>query len=140
MKKSIVVFALSLAMSSATAQVLKDAEVPAQVKKAFTTQYPKITVEAWEKHADKFEAYYKEGKVKKGVSIDNSGNIHDLFSEVAVAELPKAAVTYLEKNAPGAKIKEAYSMIEASGESFYVVEANGKDHVFTHEGNFVKTK
>ncbi len=131
---------MSLLIGSATAQVLKDAEVPAQVKKAFATQYPKTAVEAWEKHAGIYEAYYKDGKAKKGVSIDNSGNIHDLFSEVAVAELPKTAVSYLEKNAPGVKIKEVFSMIDASGESFYVVEANGKDHVFSHDGNFVKTK
>lgn len=138
MKKTFFMLMLSLFTGILSAQQLKEAEVPAPVKKSFSKQYPAMKVESWRKAGELYEARYVESKQRKGVTISAAGDIMELKNEVAVTELPAAIKNYVAQNASNAKISEAYTRVDVSGITFYDVTVNSTVYVFDFDGNFVK--
>ena len=56
MKKIILMAGSLFVINTATAQQLKEAEVPTNVKASFTKKYATSKVEAWEKEGEDYEA------------------------------------------------------------------------------------
>lgn len=137
MKKSFLVLIFSLFAGMVSAQVLKEAEVPAPVKKSFSKQYPAMKVESWRKTGDLYEARYIEAKEGKGVTFAVNGDLMELKNEIAVASLPSTIKNYVAQNTNNAKISEAYTRVDISGVTFYDVSVNTAVYVFDFDGNFV---
>jgi len=137
MKKYFIAAVILLVGNYASAQKLKDSDVPGVVKTAFDKQYPG-TKAKWEKEDGNFEAgFKKDGKV---VSVVYSGTGALLETEVAIkeSELPSASMEYIKSNYKGKKIKETAKITKADGTVNYEAEIGGKDVVFDSNGKFIK--
>ncbi len=122
---------------SATAQNIKEAEVPSVAKAAFQKQYAN-TPAKWEKENENYEVNFKkDGKTMSAV-IDKLGTIIETETDIAVNELPQNVKTYLKSHYKDAKVKEAAKIVKANGEVNYEGEVNGKDVIFDNNGKFIK--
>lgn len=139
MKKTAMIIALGLGLSSANAQKIKESDVPAAVKATFAKQYPDIKSVKWEKEGVNYEVGFDLKKVETSVLIDASGSILETESEIKVNELPKETSDYVTKNLPGKKIKEASRIIDTKGVITYEAEIDKVDYIFDATGKFIKT-
>ena len=138
MKKSILLSALGFIAISINAQEVKEKDVPANIKAAFTKAHPAAKVDEWEKEGDNYEVKFTENKVESSVDIGPNGQILETESEIKVAELPKAVTEYCTKNMPGKKIKEAAKITDATGKVTYEAEVGKNDYIFDSNGVFIK--
>ena len=138
MKKSILLVAIGFTTLTACAQKMKEADVPAAVKAAFTKAYPNTKAGSWEKENGNFEAEFDVNKSEMSVLIDPSGNITETETEIKVAELSKTITDYCAKNYPGKKIAEASKIVDAKGVITYEAEINKTDVLFSADGKFIK--
>lgn len=138
MKKLFVIAFICFTYSlTASAQKLKDAEVPAAAKAAFQKQFPN-TKAGWEKEKENYEVNFKkDGKVMSSV-IDKNGAILETETDIAVSALPSSVRTYVKDHYKGAKIKEAAEIIRGNGEKNFEAEVGGKDVLFDANGKFLK--
>ena len=134
--------AVSLIAVSATAQKIKEAEVPADVKSAFAKKYPGAKVEEWEKEGGDFEAEFDWNKTESSALFSANGSFKALEQEIKIAELPKAVTDYCTKNYAAYKLNEASKITEASGKIMYEAELKkAKEHfdlIFDNNGGFIK--
>jgi len=130
---------LSLTVTRATAQKLKNANVPDVVKNALLKKYPTASNVTWEKEKGNFEANWG-GKSKEDNSVvfTPDGAFVEMVVAIPVADLPLGVVTYVKAHYPGAKITEAGKVTDAKGKISYEAEVKGKDLLFDEEGNFEK--
>lgn len=135
----IVIASLSLGTGLANAQKLKESEVPAAVKAAFTKQFPNVKDAEWGKEETDFEAEFDQNKMETSLLIDANGNVLKTENEIEVSALPKAASEYVAKNVGGKKIKEASKITDAKGQVTYEAEVDDTDYVFDPNGTFIKT-
>ncbi len=139
--KTILILAAVMASSAAFAQKVKEADVPAKVKEAFSKQYPGAKAE-WEKEGADFEAEFDLDKIETSAVYDMNGTFKELEQEIKVAALPKGVTDYCAKNFAGYKLEEAAKITEASGKTMYEAEMEkGKEHfdaIFDDKGNFIK--
>jgi hypothetical protein len=138
MKKTILLLAAVLLGFAANAQTIKEADVPAGVKAAFTKLYPAAKVKKWEKENGNYEAEFDYNKVETSVLIGPNNNLLETEIEIKVAELPKAVSDYCTKNMPGKKIKEASKITSADGKVSYEAEVDEADYIFDASGTFIK--
>jgi hypothetical protein len=142
MKAILIVIACALTFSKATAQKIKEAEVPAKVKEAFASKYVGAKVEKWEKEDAGYEAEFDLNKVESSAVFDENGNFKEIEQEIKTASLPKGAAEYCTKNFDGYKISEAAIITDASGKVTYEAEmTKGKEHfdaLFDDKGTFIK--
>lgn len=138
MKKSIFVLAGLMISLVASAQKLKESEVPSLVKEAFQKSYKDPKDVEWEKEDANYEVEFETGKTDQSVVYDTNGNVLETEIEINVAELPSAAKDYMAKNYKEAKIKEVKKITQSAGAINYEVEIKGKDIVFDANGGFVK--
>ena len=138
MKKSILLSALGFIAISMNAQEVKEADVPASIKAAFTKAHPAAKVDEWEKEGDNYEVKFTENKIESSVDIGPNGQILETESEIKVAELPKAVAEYCTKNMPGKKIKEAAKITDATGKVTYEAEVGEDDYIFDSNGVFIE--
>ena len=138
MKKSILLLAIGFISITANAQKMKEADVPAAVKAAFTKQYPAVKDAKWELENGKYEAGFDLNKVETSLLIDATGNIIETESEIKVSELSKTITDYCAKNYAGKTIKEASEIIDAKGVVTYEAEINKTDVLFDANGKFIK--
>ncbi len=124
-----------LIISCATAQKLKQSEVPVAVKESLKKHFPTIKAEAWEKEGANFEAEFDLNKVETSAVFDTNGYLIETESEIAISAFPQAATTYLATKYKGQKIKEISKITEANGKVKYEAEINGKDILFDEKGN-----
>ncbi len=141
MKKIVLIAGTLVAINTVKAQHLTDAEVPVQVKEAFTKKYPGAKAE-WEKKGFEYEAEFKLSKTKSSAIFDGKGTFKALEEEVKITALPKTAVDYCAKNFVGYKLVEAAKITEATGEVIYEAELKKGteefDALFSDKGNFIK--
>lgn len=138
MKKSILLLAVGFTASTAFAQKVKVADVPAAVKESFAKNYPKAEAEGWEKENGNYEVEAEYNETEMSVLIDPSGNILETEVEIKVSELPKGVTDYLSKNLTGQKTKEASKITDAKGTVTYEAEVGKTDYIFDSNGNFIK--
>lgn len=142
MKTIILSIAALLTINIASAQKVKEAEVPKAVVDAFQKKYPGVKANEWEKEGADYEVEFDLKKVESSALFDAKGGFKALEQEIKVAELPKGVAEYCAKNYPGHKISEASKITEANGKVSYEAELQkGKeefDAIFDDKGNFLK--
>ncbi|WP_312352011.1 PepSY-like domain-containing protein [Sphingobacterium multivorum] len=138
MKKLIFLLAVMASVSLANAQKVSEKEVPSVVKSALLKNYPNAKELKWEKEKGNYEAGFEAAKTDYSLLIDASGNILETEVEINIDGLPANARTYITKNYPGKKIKEAAKITNAKGVTTYEAEVNGKDLIFDNSGKFLK--
>jgi len=136
MKKILVLAAVMIA-SVATAQKLKETDVPQAVKSTFQKQYPKSKAK-WAKEGNNYEAEFELNKTETSVVIDGSGNITETETEIAANQLPKEVTDFVNSNYKGQSIKEAAKITDAKGTVTFEAELKGKDLIFDSSGKFIK--
>ncbi|MEO6901669.1 MAG: hypothetical protein ABI315_00780 [Bacteroidia bacterium] len=138
MKNLILITALSLGVSCANAQKIKESEVPAPVKATLAKQFPTIEKVKWEKEGANYEAEFEVKEVETSALINATGNLIETEEEILVNSLPKEVAKYVSKNLSGAKIKEASKITDAKGAITYEAEVNKADYLFDANGVFIK--
>ena len=128
--------AVSIAFS-ASAQKLKDAEVPVAVKTSFAKQYPGA-VTKWEKEDGKYEANFKQAGKTMSALFESNGVFTESEIDIKVANLPATVLAYVKANYKGKAIKESAKITKANGNINYEAEVNGIDIIFDGKGKFIK--
>ncbi|WP_300492054.1 PepSY-like domain-containing protein [Flavobacterium sp.] len=132
------ILATAASISLANAQKISDKEVPSAVKSALQKNYPNAPHLKWEKEKANYEAEFKMAQEDYSVLLDASGKIVETEIEINVTTLPANIKTYIAKNFPGKKIKEAAKITDAKGALTYEAEVDGKDLLFDSSGTFLK--
>ncbi len=138
MKNLVLLVAFALVSNLVFAQKKQKIEVPTEVKKAFATRFTDAKVEEWQKEGDYYEAEFELNNIEQSVLIDAKGDILEVEEEIKVKQLPSAIFTYVAKNYPKQKIKEAAKITNAAGIISYEAEIKSKDLLFDAAGNFLK--
>lgn len=123
---------------AACGQKLKESDIPAAVKDAFSKSYKDAKEVKWEKESANFEAEFEIGETDQSVVYDATGNLVEIEIEIKVDELPSAVKDYVSKNYRGVKIKEATKITDAKGTITYEAEIKDKDLIFDSNGKFIK--
>jgi hypothetical protein len=132
---------LSLTTTTATAQKVKSADVPAAVKNALLKKYPSASTVTWEKEKRNFEANWGgRSKEDNSVVFTPDGSFVEMVVAIPVSDLPLGVVTYIKAHYPGTKITEAGRVTNAKGGITYEAEVKGKDLIFDQEGNFQRAE
>ena len=137
MKKYLIAGTILLVGMYASAQKLKDADVPGVVKTSFDKQYPGVKAK-WEKEDGNYEAGFKKDGKTMSVSYDGMGMLKETEVGIKESELPAASMDYIKSNYKGKKIKETAKITKADGTINYEAEIEGKDVVFDGTGKFIK--
>lgn len=142
MKQLILMAGSLLVISTAKAQHLKEAEVPANVKASFAKKYANSKVDVWEKEGEDYEAEFHLNKVESSAVFSADGTFKELEQEIKIGELPKTVSDYCTKNYEGYKISEAAKITDSNGKLMYEAEMKkGKEHfdvIFDDKGGFLK--
>lgn len=137
MKKYLIACTILFVGIYASAQKLKDTEVPGVVKTAFDKQYPGVKAK-WEKEDGNYEAGFKKDGKTMSVVYDAMGTMKETEVSIKESELPPSALDYIKSNYKGKKIKETAKITKADGTVNYEAEIEGKDVVFDSNGKFIK--
>lgn len=127
---------MSLTVLNISAQKISGAKVPAAVKVSFEKKYPGINGK-WEMEKGNYEVNFVQDKHNMSALIDRAGNILETEMEIAVNDLPAAALAYVSDHYKGKKITEAAKIIHADGTVNYEAEA-GVDIIFDSTGKFIQ--
>ena len=138
MKKIFLLLVIGFAATTDNAQKVKEAEVPAEVKAAFTKNYPNVKAKGWEKEDGNYEVEFDSNKNEMTLVIDPKGNVVQTETEIKVSELSKTITDYCAKNYAGKKIKEASKIVDAKGVVTYEAEIEKMDVLFDANGRFIK--
>ena len=138
MKKTILLLVVALIAFTANAQKIKETEVPALVKAAFTKKYPNTPVTKWEKEKGSIEAEFKMNGTEMSVLINGNGTILETETEMKPTDLMPAITKYCTEKYAGKKIKEASKIEDSKGTVSYEAEIEGMDVLFDATGKFVK--
>lgn len=135
----IILFLAACSSAQSNEKKGKHSTTPTVVQDAFKQKYPNISTVKWEKEEANYEASFRKNKIETSVVISEKGKILETESEISNAELPKLALTYIETNFSGQKIKEAAKIELSNGIIQYEAEVKGKDLIFDEKGNFIKS-
>ncbi len=135
--------ALVFLLNTATAQKVKEAEVPKAVMESFNNSFKDVKAEKWEKEKNgNFEAEFDFNKEEMSASYSADGKLMETETEIKVSALPATVSDYIAKNYPGQKIKEASKIMDDKGTLSYEAEIKkGKedlDLIFDQSGNFLR--
>lgn len=132
-----------LAINSASAQKVKETEVPKAVVTSFQTHFKGAKADAWDKEKNgEYEAEFKMNKVEMSANFSADGTLMETEEEIAISTLPKSVEEYVIKNYLGSKIEEAAKITDATGKITYEAEIEkGKEEIeliFDANGQFIK--
>lgn len=143
MKSTIITAAvIVLAINSASAQKVKETEVPKAVVSGFHSNFKDAQAKEWEKEGNNFEAEFDWNKVETSATFSADGKLMETEHEIKITELPKAVSDYVTKNYAGYKISEASKIEDATSKkvSFEAEIQKGKeemDLMFDADGNLL---
>lgn len=146
MKTTIITAAIIvLSINAASAQKVKESEVPKEVITSFQTHFKGVKADAWDKEKNgEYEAEFKMNKIEMSANFSADGKLMETEEEIAVTALPKSASEYVAKNYVGSKIEEAAKITDASNKVTYEAEIKkGKEEIeliFDDKGNFIEKK
>ncbi|MDQ0781194.1 PepSY-like domain-containing protein [Chryseobacterium sp. W4I1] len=138
MKKIVFLLTMTALAALFNAQKVQQKEVPASVQKSFQKQFPTVKEVKWEKENGNYEAGFKSKEAETTVVIDPFGKILETENEIGINALSVPIKSYLAKNYPHQKIKEAAKITDAKGVVTYEAEMKGKDLIFDSKGNFLR--
>lgn len=123
MKVILIPAVVLLVASSACAQKLKESEVPAAVKQAFTKQFSGVKNVKWSKESEtEFEAEFKTSQGEQSANFDQSGKWIITETEVSEKSLPAAVQATLKKEFANYKIEETEKAETADQGTFFEVK------------------
>ena|SRR6218665_3637406 len=133
---------LNLLAGAASAQQLKESEVPAPIVKTFHDSYKNAKAKSWEKEKNgMYEVEFNWEQAEHSVTFSSAGQILWTEVEISAKDLPQAAGDYLNSNYPGYKTEEIKRSSMPTGDNTYKVEIKkGKEELeirFDGNGNFV---
>ena len=139
----ITVAVIVVSMNVASAQKVKESEVPKAVVTSFQTHFKGAKAEGWDKEKNgEYEAEFKMNKVEMSANFSADGTLMETETEIAPSVLPKAATEYITKNYAGSKIEEAAKITDSANKVTYEAEVkHGKEEfelLFDATGNFTK--
>ena len=139
----ITVAVIVVSMNVASAQKVKESEVPKAVVTSFQTHFKGAKAEGWDKEKNgEYEAEFKMNKVEMSANFSAEGVLMETETEIAPSVLPKAATEYITKNYAGSKIEEAAKITDSANKVTYEAEVkHGKEEfelLFDASGNFTK--
>jgi hypothetical protein len=123
---------------TACGQKVKKEDVPSVVTAKFKSLYPNIEDIKWSRENQDYEAEFDLNKVENSINFDANGNLLETETEITVNDLPTAVNTYISKNVPDEKIKEASKITDAKGTITFEAEVKGIDYIFDKDGVFIK--
>ena len=138
MKKITLFVVAVLSTFMAMTQVLKETEVPAQVKNALHKKFPDLGQVSWEKEKSNYEANWggKSGEDHAAL-FTPSGDFLEIVHAIPVKDLPATIAPYIKIHFGGATIREAGKISFANGREGYEVEIKGKDLLFDKQGKYL---
>ena len=143
MKKVLPILAMlfTATLFAQTISKSKKNDIPAVVKEAFQKEYPSQKAK-WGKEDDGYEAEFKMNGSDASAVYDKNGHRKAFEIEIAITELPKATLDYLNKNYPSNKITEAAKITDDKNAVTYEAEIKKKgksyDLLFDSNGKFIK--
>jgi len=141
MKIPTILTMLAFSVTVASAQKLKEEQVPSKVKESFQKKYPD-TKAKWEKEDADYEAEFKWTNIETSAVFDGNGLFKESEQEIKIVELPEKIKEYCVRNFAGYELKEAAKITEESGIIMYEAEMRkGEekfDVIFDGKGNFIK--
>jgi len=138
MRKLILMFSATVITLSATAQKIKESEVPLVIYEAFKKAHSNAKEVKWEKEAANYEVEFEVGETEQSIVYDASGTLLETEVEIKESELPTAVKAYISKNYSAAKIKESARVTDGKGTTTYEAEIKGMDLIFDSTGKFIK--
>jgi hypothetical protein len=138
MEKSAFLLIMIITVVFVNAQKVQQKNVPVSVQKGLKKQFPMVKDAKWKKENDNYEAGFKANGIETSVVINPSGNIIETEREMNSNSLSAPVKTYIAKNYPNQKIKEAAKITDAKGTITYEAEISGKDLIFDNKGKFLK--
>lgn len=126
---------------------IESKDVPEAVMKKFMAFYGDVKKVKWEKEGDRYEASFKQNKVKTSVTLTADGNIVQKAWGIKKTDVPKAVADSVMKNFAGLKVEE-WSKIERSGMTSYEAEVEGKKDgkdveyklIYSSDGKLIEKK
>lgn len=118
------------------AQKLPAKIVPKAVRDSFLANFPKTAKAQWELEKDQYEVSF-EDTTEQSATFDLAGRLLEVETEIAIAELPEAALVYLKLHYPDVDIDEAARIVNASRVVTYEAEVKRKDILFDAQGNLI---
>lgn len=138
MKTILIMLALGVSTSIASAQKIKSTEVPTSVTAAFKNQYGSATEVKWEKEAENFEASFDLAKTDLSVLFNAQGKVLEVEEEIELKQLPSVVLDYVKSKYKSESIEEAAKITDSNGVVTYEAEVNDKDLLFDSNGKFIK--
>ncbi|OXB08632.1 hypothetical protein B0A81_10030 [Flavobacterium plurextorum] len=139
MKNSMLTCLVLLFSFFATAQKMKEKDIPNIVKTSFFKSYPKQTNVKWEKEKGNYEANFTIGKTAHAMLLDSNGSIIETEEEISIKKLPAKAVAYIQKNYKNKEIKEAAIITDAHGTVTFEAQVTSIDLIFDKQGTYIKS-
>lgn len=138
MKQSFLLFAcISCLTITSCSQSVKSSQVPAAVKSAVEKKYPGINGK-WEQENGNYEFNLKKDNKEISLVVTTAGVVIETETEIAIAELPATAISYMKSHYAGKSIKEAAKIIDKDGIITYEAGLKEKDVLFDGNGNYIK--
>jgi hypothetical protein len=112
------------------AQNMDPTEIPGQVRKMFSTQFPKVEKCSWSTNKENYFVAFSIDEVKYSVTYDKDGNFLEKDTEIRTADLPKPVKESIRKDLPDAVINKALKTETAEKRIFYnLVATKGPESV-----------
>jgi hypothetical protein len=138
MNKPILLIAAIMSCLSASAQKVKENQVPQVVRDAFKNSFNESKKIKWEKENGNYEVEFERAGKEESVVFNPSGSILESEVEIKAEELPAETREYVAKNYKAKKIKEASRISDAQGLTRFEAEVGGRDLIFDSSGKFIK--
>lgn len=145
MKKTLLVFAALLSVTSVKAQKISSDNVPSVVTTAFKAKFSIAEKTAWELDYDNYEANFSVGKTEFSSTFDKDGKWLETKTYLKPSELPKIIKDALTQKygdiLSAYKIEDA-KKVEKEKETVYEMEITKGENIydveFDNEGEMTK--
>lgn len=139
--KKVIVILIALSFGTLTsAQKIREADVPTEVKTTFASNYPNTPVIRWKKAEGKFEAMFTKGGSEVFVTILPEGSWDQTKTYISNSALPNAALSYMATTYSGHPISDAWRIDFSSGEITYTAEIKDIWLIFNSAGKYLRSE
>lgn len=143
MKKIIsLLIAIMVISSAGFTQKLSSGKVPAPVKKAFKTDFPKNSKATWTMDGENYEVNFLVNDVKNSATYDKDGKWLEKEATISLGQIPKDIRESIKKNFAGFHAFEA-EKVETNGKDteYHIGISKGKEKYevqFSMKGDVIK--
>lgn len=123
--KIILFFAALFIANVAISQDLQETEVPANVKKVVTSQYPNAADIEWEMEKGHYEVEFDIDRADHEMLIDKNGKVLMHKGELAKDDLPEAVMNTVSADYSDREVEDV-DVITKDGKTYYQVEFDGR--------------